>query len=255
MAFHVNMKRFSEWRVLLLLFVFVLVYPAAFRQTLEALVRPDEDTWGFERFSIYESALWASVLIPPWALSMRAALGFRRSTTPSLWALVLATEAFRLSCGGWSWPYSLDSVAWFLFFLLPWLFLRSCLRWRCCRPSAPSTSDIDPRDSRQFDLAALLSAVTAIGILLACHRSKLSQGGLQFAEVWWPNEIIRYLPFYPSGYCLAWVVLADGQARQIGLGAFVSSSLGWIGFAYFTGVRSHILKREKGTGPICRNGP
>ncbi|MCL4203065.1 MAG: hypothetical protein KJ000_11235 [Pirellulaceae bacterium] len=228
MGWRVNIKRFRrwhEWSTLLLLFGIALAYQALVTHLLDVFLREALDDLIFPGHSIYLNTTLGSMLVAPLVLTMWALLGFERLATQLLWTFLLCLLA-------WAILFGLDShskigtVALFVPFMVPWLCLRCCLRWRCTASSGPSGSEMRRGRPRQFSLADVLSAITAIGFLLAISRSEVS-------DIWWSLEQLRVVLlemikaawFLAPGYCLAWAVLADGWARRLGFAACILTGI------------------------------
>jgi hypothetical protein len=228
MGWHVNIKRFRrwhEWSTLLLLFGIALAYQTLVRHVLDVFLREAWDDLIFPGHSIYLASMLGTVAVAPLVLTMWASLGFQRLATQPLWTFLLCLLA-------WAIHFNVDSynkvgtVAYFVPIMFPWLCLRCCLRWRCITSGGPSDSEMGRGRPRQFSLADMLSAITAIGFLLAVFRSVPS-------DIWWwvdvlgsvLLEMIKAAWFLAPGYCLAWAVLADGRARRMGLAVCILTGI------------------------------
>ena len=219
MDWHVNIKRFRwwhEWSVLLLLFGIALAYQALVRLVLDVFLREAYDNFVVPGYYIFPSTLLGSLSVAPLVLTMWAVLGFERLATQLLWTFLLCLLAWAILIG-WDSYSAIRTVAYFVPFMVPWLCLRCWLRWRCTASGEPPGSEMRRGRPRQFSLADMLSAITAIGILLAVFRSERT-------ETWWSLEelrlglivMIKAACFLAPGYCLALAVLADGRARRMG---------------------------------------
>jgi hypothetical protein len=228
MGWHVNIRRFRrwhEWSTLLLLFGIALAYQALIKHVLDVFLREAWDDVIFPGHFIYSSTVLGTVSVAPLVLTMWATLGFQRLATQLLWTFLLCLLAWAVYIGLDSYN-EIGTVAYFVPFMVPWLCLRCCLRWRCTTLGGPPGSEMGRGRPRQFSLADMLSAITAIGFLLAVFRPEPS-------DIWWSLEQLRFALIEMAkgawllapGYCLAWAVLADGRARRMGLAACILTGI------------------------------